>query len=126
MKRIVQSSVAFLLALFMLIQLGEVPIAWAAEEADKKITAERVAESDLSVRDTEKLVKRLLTPAKTPEKHTQDEQLKAIYQDLEEQLKKAVGTKVSIRPLRGKKGSIEIEYYSDEDLERIIDRLRQS
>ena len=91
----------------------------------QKITAERVAESDLSVRDTEKLVKRLLTPAKTPEKHTQDEQLKAIYQDLEEQLKKAVGTKVSIRPLRGKKGSIEIEYYSDEDLERIIERLRQ-
>ena len=91
----------------------------------QKITAERVAESDLSVRDTEKLVKRLLTPVKAKEKQEPDERMTAIYQDLEEQLKKAVGTKVSIRPLRGKKGSIEIEYYSNEDLERIIERIRQ-
>ena len=47
MKRIVQNSIAFLLALFMLIQLGEAPIAWAAEEVDKKINP--AEQSELTV-----------------------------------------------------------------------------
>ena len=92
----------------------------------QKLMAERVAEKDLSVRETEKLVNRLLVPKKTNSKKEPDEQLEAIYSDLEEQLRKAIGTRVSIKPLRGKKGRIEIEYYSNEDLERIMERLRQN
>ena len=92
----------------------------------QRITAEQVAENDLSVRDTEKMVRHMMSPKKTGKPRTGNEQLEAVYHDLEEQLRKSIGTRVSILPIRGKKGKIEIEYYSDEDLERIIDRLRQS
>ena len=50
-----------------------------------------------------------------------DEQTEAIYQKLEEKLKGIVGTKVSILKNKGNKGKIEIEYYSQDELERIID-----
>ena len=92
----------------------------------QKITAEQVAENDLSVRETEKLVRQLLAPKKPAKSHVENEQLRTIYHDLEEQLRKSIGTRVSIQPIKGKKGKIEIEYYSDEDLERIIAQLRQS
>ena len=92
----------------------------------QKITAERVAETDLSVRETEKLVKRLQTPRKPAAVRTPDPQLEAAYRDLEDKAARGIGTRVSILPMKGKKGRIEIEYYSDEDLERIIDRLRGS
>ena len=92
----------------------------------QRVTAAEVAAKDLSVRETEKLVRRLLTPAKPVKTKARDEQLESIYRDLEEQLRKSIGTQVSIQPIKGKKGKIEIEYYSDEDLERIITQLRQS
>ena len=92
----------------------------------QKDTAERVAKSDLSVRDTEKLVKKLLNPVQKAEPKAADTQIEAVYRDLEEKLRKSVGTKVSILPIKGKKGRVEIEYYSEEDLERIIDLLQQS
>ena len=92
----------------------------------QRVTAAEVAAKDLSVRETEKLVRRLLTPAKPAKTKARNEQLKSIYRDLEEQLRKSIGTQVSIQPIKGKKGKIEIEYYSDEDLERIITQLRQS
>lgn len=44
-----------------------------------------------------------------------------IYQDLEEKMKDIMGTKVSIRRKDAKKGTIEIEYYSPEELDRIMD-----
>lgn len=92
----------------------------------QRVTAAEVAAKDLSVRETEKLVRRLLTPAKPAKTKARNEQLESIYRDLEEQLRKSIGTQVSIQPIKGKKGKIEIEYYSDEDLERIITQLRQS
>ena len=92
----------------------------------QKVTAERVLEKDLSVRETEKLVRSLLSPKKAAKPKTEDAQISAIYRDIEEQLRKSMGTRVSIQPIKGKKGKIEIEYYSDEDLERIIAQLRQN
>ena len=92
----------------------------------QKVTAERVLEKDLSVRETEKLVRSLLSPKKAAKPKTEDAQISAIYSDIEEQLRKSMGTRVSIQPIKGKKGKIEIEYYSDEDLERIIAQLRQN
>ena len=90
----------------------------------QRITAERVAAADLSVRETEKLVKRLMAPKKPAEKKPADLQIEAIYKDLEEQVMRSVGTRVAILPMKGKKGRVEIEYYSNEDLERILDLLR--
>ena len=88
--------------------------------------AQRIFDEKLNVRETEKLVKNL-----QKEKETKNEQKKiiepkmiAIYHDLEEQMKKILGTKVSINSKNEKQGKLEIEYYSQDELDRIIDLLR--
>ena len=82
-------------------------------------TAVKVFDEKLSVREVEKLVKKIQQGK--PEKKKQETVHDFIYTDLEEKMKAAVGTKVSIRQNAKGKGKIEIEYYSREDLERIID-----
>ena len=57
------------------------------------------------------------------EKTKMDKQLEIVYQDLEEKMKAAMGTKVSIKQKAKGKGKIEIEYYSREDLERIFEAI---
>ena len=83
--------------------------------------ANKVYNEKLSVRDVEKLVKRI---GKTkPVKKERNFQQDAVYKDLEERMKASLGTKVSISRKDDKKGKIEIEYYSDKELERIFDLL---
>jgi ParB family chromosome partitioning protein len=86
------------------------------------MAAQKVFDEKLSVRETEKLVKLLLHP-KLPAAKERDSQADAVYRQLEEKLKGIVGTKVSIQRGRGEKGKIEIEYYSREELERIIELI---
>ena len=81
-------------------------------------TACRVFDEKLSVRDVEKLVKSMNTPKKEPKK---SEINQAVYDDMSEKLKQIMGTKVQILPKNNEKGKIEIEYYSSDELERIID-----
>lgn len=81
--------------------------------------ANRIFNEKLSVRDTEKLAKKI--GKKKPTKKEEDSQLKAIFQDLEEKMKAALGTKVSINRRNEQKGKIEIEYYSMEELERLME-----
>ena len=83
-------------------------------------TAQKVFDEKLSVRETEKLVKKILNPKKIKEKPA-DEQMNAVYERMEERLKGIVGTKVAISRGKGNKGKIEIEYYSQEELERILE-----
>lgn len=81
--------------------------------------AQKVAEENLSVRDTEKLVKSINQPAvKKPAKKPLENDF--VYKDLEEQLKRKIGTKVSINRKTDNQGKLEIEYYSQEELEKII------
>ncbi|MBP1755050.1 MAG: spo0J [Firmicutes bacterium] len=83
-------------------------------------TACKVFDEKLSVRETEKLVKHILN--EKPHKEiavTQEDDF--IYRNLEDKIRSVVGTKVSIRNKNNNKGSIEIEYYSAEELERIVD-----
>ena len=82
-------------------------------------TAAKVFDEKLSVREVEKLVKKIQQGK--AEKKKEETIHDFIYTDLEEKMKEAVGTKVSIRQNAKGKGKIEIEYYSREDLERIID-----
>lgn len=82
-------------------------------------TAAKVFDEKLSVREIEKLVKQIQNGK--PEKKKEEKVHDFIYTDLEEKMKAAVGTKVSIHQNAKGKGKIEIEYYSREDLERIID-----
>ncbi len=82
--------------------------------------ATRIFDEKLSVRETEKLIKNILNPAKKEEKQENPAQ-DAIYGQLEEKMKGIVGTKVTINRKKNNKGRIEIEYYSQEELERIIE-----
>lgn len=82
-------------------------------------TANKVFDEKLSVREVEKLVKSMNTPKKEVKKPVEINQ--AVYDDMSEKLKRIMGTKVSILPKSKEKGKIEIEYYSGEELERIID-----
>ena len=82
--------------------------------------AMKVFDEKLSVRETEKLVKSILTPTKKKpvvSNPTED----AIYESLEEKMKGIKGTRVFIHRKKNNKGKIEIEYYSRDDLDRIID-----
>ena len=61
---------------------------------------------------------------KKEEPYKIDPQLEIIYRDLEEQMKGILGTKVYINSKNEKSGKIEVEYYSQEELDRIIDLFR--
>ena len=79
----------------------------------------------MSVRETEKLVKKLQNEKNIkPEKNGESERLDIIYHDLEEKLKTAIGTKVSIKQKSKDTGKIEIDYYSMEELDRIMSLLQ--
>lgn len=93
------------------------------DEEIQKTTALKVADEKLSVRETEKLVKKLTEEKK--EKPVKDDSYKYIYQEVEENLKQILGNKVSIKNKKNNKGKIEIEYYSQDDLDRIVSLLRK-
>ncbi len=85
--------------------------------------AQKIFDEKLSVRDTEKLVKKIENEKEplTKKEEIIDTKLDIIYQDLEEKMKNIFGTKVVINKKDAKKGKIEIEYYSQEELDRIME-----
>ena len=92
------------------------------EDKDQQYNlAMQIFDEKLSVRDTEKIVKDLQKPKKEEKKKEADPQMEVIYQQLEERIKSIVGTKVAIQHKNKNKGKIEIEYYSQAELERLID-----
>ena len=87
--------------------------------------AEKCAKENLSVREIETLVKldKLAREKKEKKNSVEGEEmkrLKTIYKDLERQMKSSLGTKVSIVPKNKDRGLLEIEYYSQDDLDRIF------
>lgn len=89
--------------------------------ADQVRACRKVVEEGLSVRQTEELVKRLLTPAQRV-KHRKESVRDPNIVEIEDRLKRSLGTQVRIKPGQ-KRSVIEIEYYSQEDLERILERV---
>lgn len=85
--------------------------------------AQQIFDEKLSVRDVEKLVKNLNKPAKVKKINPVDKGLEAVYQDIEENLKQKLSTKVAITSKGNGAGKIEIEFYSHDDLEKIMDLL---
>lgn len=83
--------------------------------------AMKVFDEKLSVRDIEKLVKTMNQPKKEKE---QKDKYSFLYQDLEETMKQILGSKVHIKNKKDNKGKIEIEYYSRDELERIVDMIK--
>lgn len=82
--------------------------------------ATKIFDEKLSVRETEKLVKKLLEPVKD-EGQVKGKNLNFIYQDIEEKIKEIIGSKVQVKQKSEDKGKIEIEYYSKDELERIFE-----
>lgn len=87
--------------------------------------ARKIVDEKLSVRDVEKLVKNLNRPVRVKKPVSVDESLEAVYQDIEENLKQKLSTKVNITSKGNGAGKIEIEFYSHDDLEKIMDLLSQ-
>jgi len=85
--------------------------------------AQRVFDEKLSVRDVEKLVKDLNKPQKPKKETVENKSLDIIYQDMEEKLKQSLGTKVSIASKGNGAGKLEIEFYTHDDLDKIIELL---
>ena len=80
--------------------------------------ATKIFDEKLSVRETEKMVKFLQKPEI---KRTKTEKINSfIYKDIEEKIKAILGTKVTVDHRSNNKGKISIEYYSNEELERIV------
>lgn len=85
--------------------------------------AGRIVAENLSVREVEKLVKSLSKKKEPKEKKEEDESIFLIFRELEDRMKTAMGTKVSINRKDSNKGRVEIEYYSEAELERIVELI---
>ena len=91
------------------------------DEEQQYLLATKIFDEKLSVRETEKLIKSLKNPKKEVKKTSPEHQF--IYNDIAEKMKSIMGTKVNINAKANGKGKIEIEYYSEEELERIYDLM---
>ena len=105
-----------------MISTGHARALLAIDDPELQYTlANKIFDEKLSVRETEKLVKEIKNPKKPKEKKVIENAF--IYQDLEEKMKSVFGTKVSIASKGKGKGKIEIEYYSDDELEHLFDMM---
>lgn len=84
------------------------------------LLAVKIFDEKLSVRETEKLIKDIKKPKEQPKQEKKIEN-SFIYDDLAEKMKQALGTKVKVLSKGNGKGKIEIEYYSDNELERMFE-----
>ena len=95
------------------------------DEEDQLKAAELVVESNLSVRQTEDLVKRMNDPSQN-RKSSKKIKNNVFYKDLEKKMTESLGTRVRIQQKEQGKGKIEISYYSEDDLDRIYTLLNSA
>ena len=107
-----------------MISTGHARALISIEDPEQQYTiAQKIFDEKLSVRDVEKLMKNINTPPKTKKTVQTNKALEVIYQDMEEKLKQALGTKVIISSKGEGRGKLEIEFYNHDDLEKITDKL---
>lgn len=94
------------------------------DQAAQYEIANKVFDEKLSVRETEKLIKDYLKPKKKKKLETITHSLDPVYKQIENQVKELLGTKVSIVKKNDKFGKIEIEYYSKDELDRILELMQ--
>lgn len=105
-----------------LISTGHAKVLLAIEDNDIQTElAEKIIDEQLSVRETEKAVKSILNKEEKASKPKLGNE--SLYQTIEEKMKRKIGTKVKIKRKGENKGKIEIDYYSADDLEKIIELL---
>lgn len=105
-----------------MISMGHARALLAIEDKEHQFeVANKVFDENLSVRDIEKIVKSLQKKAEEkPAPQEKEEDYDYIYKDIEEKMASAIGTKVHINKKAKGKGKIEIEYYSNDELDRIM------
>lgn len=104
-----------------MISTGHARALLAIDNQEQQLTlANKIFDEKLSVRETEKLIKSIKKPKEQPKQEKKIEN-SFIYDDLAEKMKQALGTKVKVVAKGNGKGKIEIEYYSDNELERMFD-----
>ena len=105
-----------------MISTGHARAILSIEDKEKQYSiAQKIFDEKLSVRETEKLIKKLQNPKQEISSGKEDDKMSVIYEDIEEKMKSILGTKVSIHTKDKKKGKIEIEYYSNDELDRILE-----
>ena len=105
-----------------MISTGHARALLAIEDLDEQHTlAMKIFDEKLSVRETENLIRLMKNPKESKKKEKTEYMF--VYKDLEEKIISVMGTKVHINQKAKGKGKIEIEYYSDQELERIFDLL---
>lgn len=99
------------------------------DESLQRSLMDEIAASDMSVREVEQKVRQLLKPTSKPKSSNSkraDQALTAEMGAIADRMRRALGTKVQIKPSGSEKGGrVEVEYYSDEDLERIVEFLER-
>lgn len=105
-----------------LITTGHARALLSFKDSEKQyMIAQKIFDEKLSVRETEKLVKKLQKQKEEPSNNQENDNMSVFYEDVEQKLKNIMGTKVMIHQKDKEKGKIEIEYYSSDELERIIE-----
>lgn len=113
------------------ISMGHARALLPLEDSDKQTElAQKIVDQALSVRDTEKIVKEILsgesgkeTETVKPREQEEDPGIAVIYKQIEERLQQTLHTKVSIQRKRNGHGKLQIEFYNNDDLDKIIDKL---
>lgn len=106
------------------LQTGHARALIPIEDADLQLeTANYIFDNKLSVRETEAYIKRLLAGPKKNSKDATENDYSVFYNEIEGHLKNILGAKISIKAKDNNKGKIEINYYSQEELERITEML---
>lgn len=106
------------------ISVGHARALLAVEDLETQFQlAGKIVEESLSVRQVEKLVKSLSKKKEPKDKKEESESITLIFRELEERMKTAMGTKVNINRKDKNKGRVEIEYYSEAELERIVELI---
>jgi ParB family chromosome partitioning protein len=95
----------------------------ASNSAQQHAAWRAVVSKGLSVRETERLINRLKAEKKKPKKSSDDSEQRYLL-SLAEDLSRRFGTKVQIKR-HGKKGRVEITFFNNEDLDRVLTLLKQ-
>ena len=107
-----------------MISTGHARALLAIEDQEMQYTiAQKIFDEKLNVRDVEKLVKNLDKPEKPKKQSEENPALDAIYNDISEKLKQRLSTKVVVNHKGKGAGKIEIEFYSHDDLDRLLELL---
>lgn len=107
-----------------MISTGHARAILSIENPEEQYTlAQRIFDEKLSVRDVEKLVKNMNKPKVEKPKKEKNESLEIIYQETANKLKDVLGTKVAVSSKGDGTGKIEIEFFSHEDFDRLMEIL---